>query len=72
MYIGIPFLNPIFFNFQKKCQRYWPLAEENEMLVDIFSIQLFSEKTYANFEVHHLKVTNKKRNVMIDIKYVYI
>lgn len=60
MYIGIPFLNAIFFNFQKKCQRYWPLAEENEMLVDTFSIQLFSEKTYANFEVHHLKVTNKK------------
>nr|XP_034322333.1 receptor-type tyrosine-protein phosphatase alpha-like [Crassostrea gigas] len=45
---------------KKKCQRYWPLAEENEMLVGTFSIQLFSEKTYANFEVHHLKVTNKK------------
>lgn len=54
------FSQSFFSNFQKKCQRYWPLAEENEMLMGTFSIQLFSEKTYANFEVHHLKVTNKK------------
>lgn len=72
MYVGILFLSPTCSNFQKKCQRYWPFAEENEMLVNTFSIQLFSERTYASFEIHHLKLINKKvKKKIIQKRFIF-
>ncbi|XP_065938709.1 receptor-type tyrosine-protein phosphatase alpha isoform X2 [Magallana gigas] len=43
-----------------KCERYWPLSGNNKMLLETFTIQMLSEKAYANFAIHHLKLINRK------------
>lgn len=49
-----------FILFQIKCERYWPLSGNNKMLLETFTIQMLSEKAYANFAIHHLKLINRK------------
>lgn len=46
--------------FQKKCERYWPLSQANDMIKENFLLQLKSEKTYANFVIHELIMLNRE------------
>uniref|UniRef100_A0A8W8NSI4 protein-tyrosine-phosphatase n=1 Tax=Magallana gigas TaxID=29159 RepID=A0A8W8NSI4_MAGGI len=43
-----------------KCERYWPTSGDSKMLLEIFTVQLFSERIYANFSTHNLKLFNRE------------
>ncbi|XP_078330009.1 receptor-type tyrosine-protein phosphatase gamma-like [Crassostrea virginica] len=43
-----------------KCERYWPDTITEKMVKGKYSIQLLSQKMYANFASHQLKVINKE------------
>uniref|UniRef100_A0A8W8NPK4 protein-tyrosine-phosphatase n=1 Tax=Magallana gigas TaxID=29159 RepID=A0A8W8NPK4_MAGGI len=43
-----------------KCERYWPTSGDSKMVLEIFTVQLFSERIYANFSTHNLKLFNRE------------
>ncbi|XP_065938256.1 receptor-type tyrosine-protein phosphatase alpha-like isoform X2 [Magallana gigas] len=43
-----------------KCERYWPTSGDSNMVLEIFTVQLFSERIYANFSIHNLKLFNRE------------
>uniref|UniRef100_A0A8W8NUH6 protein-tyrosine-phosphatase n=2 Tax=Magallana gigas TaxID=29159 RepID=A0A8W8NUH6_MAGGI len=53
-----------------KCERYWPLSGNNKMLLETFTIQMLSEKAYANFAIHHLKLINRKTQEIRQIAHL--
>eukprot|EP00105_Crassostrea_gigas_P041534 XP_019925682.1 PREDICTED: receptor-type tyrosine-protein phosphatase epsilon isoform X2 [Crassostrea gigas] len=43
-----------------KCERYWPTSGDSKIVLEIFTVQLFSERIYANFSTHNLKLFNRE------------
>nr|XP_034321632.1 receptor-type tyrosine-protein phosphatase epsilon-like [Crassostrea gigas] len=43
-----------------KCERYWPTSGDSKMVLEMFTVQLFSERIYANFSTHNLKLFNRE------------
>uniref|UniRef100_K1QP19 Receptor-type tyrosine-protein phosphatase mu n=1 Tax=Magallana gigas TaxID=29159 RepID=K1QP19_MAGGI len=53
-----------------KCAKYWPDNTGDKIKIDIFGIQLDSEKTYSSFLIHQLQLTNLKTKASRQITHL--